>query len=85
MILRKLKNCPERMVPVAMAMVVVGLSILGIAIAWPHFSPSLPSHSGTDWNDFARGFLYGLAITLETAGVVFAAGAAAAIKKRKAV
>ena len=40
---------------------------------------------GTDWNDFARGFLFILAIALETAGVVLAATAAAAAKKRKAL
>jgi len=85
MILRNLQNSPERMIPVAMTMVVVGLSILVIGIAWPHFSPSLP-HTGPqtniDWNDFARGFLFGIAIALEAAGVVLAATAAA--KKRKA-
>ena len=84
MILRNLRNCPEKMVPVAMAMIVVGLSILIIAIAWPRFVPALP-HAGTDWSDFIRGFLFGLAITLEAAGVVLVSGAAAAIKKRKAV
>ncbi len=82
MILRNLQNSPEKMIPVAMAMVVAGLSILVIAIAWPHFSPSLP-HSGTNWNDFARGLLYGIAIALEACGVVLAASAAA--MKRKAL
>ena len=80
MILRNLQNSPEKMIPVAMTMVVVGLSILTIGIAWPHFSPSLP-HEGTDWNDFARGFMFGIAIALEAGGVVLAARAAA--KKRK--
>jgi hypothetical protein len=83
MILRNLQNSPEKMIPVAMSMIVVGLSILIIGITWPHFSPPVP-HAGTDWNDFARGFLYGLAIALETAGVALAAKAAAA-KKRKAL
>ena len=63
-------------------MVVVGLSILAIGIAWPRFSPSL-AHVGTDWNDFARGFIFWIAIALETGGVVLAATAAA--KKRKAL
>jgi len=85
MILRNLKNSPEKMIPVAMSLIVVGLSILAIGITWPRFAPPLP-HAGTDWNDFARGFLYGLAIALETAGVVLAATAAAATaKKRKAL
>ena len=80
MILSNLKDNPERIIPVAMTMIVVGLSILTIGIVWPRLSPSTP-HLGTDWNDFARGFLFGLAITLEAAGVVLAATAAA--KKRK--
>ena len=82
MILRNLQDSPEKMIPVATAMVVVGLSILTIGITWPHFSPSLP-HAGTDWNDFARGFIFGIAIALEAGGVVIAARAAA--KKRKSL
>ncbi len=85
MILRNLKNAPEKMIPVAMALIVVGLSILAIGITWPRFSPPT-LHAGTDRNDFARGFLFGLAITLETVGVALAAMAAAAsAKKRKAL
>ena len=37
MILDKLKNSPEKMIPVAMAFIVVGLSILRIGLAWPTF------------------------------------------------
>jgi hypothetical protein len=81
MILRSLQKSPEKMVPAAMALIVVGLSILLIGIAWPRLSPSVP-HIGTDWNDFAHGFLIGLAIAIEACGVVIAASAAA--KKRKA-
>lgn len=82
MILRKLQNSPEKMIPVAMAFIVVGMSILTIGIAWPRFSPPVP-HAGTDWNDFFRGLMFGIAIALEVAGVVFAAtAAAAALKKR---
>ena len=44
MILRNLKNSPEKMIPVAMSLIVVGLSILAIGIAWPRFSPSHPPH-----------------------------------------
>lgn len=84
MIFSNLKNSPEKLLPVAMAMIAVGLSILTIGIAWPRFSPSLP-HMGTDWNDFARGFIYGLAIALEASGLVLAVFAAAAAKKRKAL
>ena len=80
MTLRNLKNHPEKMITFAMILIVVGLSILMIGIAWPRLSPPVP-HMGTDWNDFAHGFLIGLAIAMETGGVVIAASAAA-IKKR---
>jgi predicted acyltransferase len=82
MTLRNLKNHPEKMIPVAMALIVVGISILVIGIAWPRFSPSVP-HVGTNWNDFFRGFMYGLAIVLEAGAVVLATIAAAAMKPRK--
>jgi hypothetical protein len=53
-----------------------------IGISWPRISPPLP-HAGTDWNDFFRGVLFGIAIVLEIVGVVLAAKAAA--RKRKAL
>jgi hypothetical protein len=80
MILDKLKNSPEKMIPVAMAFIVVGLSILMIGLGWPTFFPPVV-HSGTNWSDFCRGFLFGLSIALEITGVAIAASAAA--KKRK--
>ncbi len=83
MILRKLQSNPAAMIPVAMALIVVGLSLLTIGIAWPRFSPPLP-HAGTDWNDFFRGAIFGIAIVLEAVGVVLAAKAAVA-KKRKSL
>jgi uncharacterized membrane protein YidH (DUF202 family) len=70
------------MIPVAMAFIVVGLSLIMIGISWPRISPPLP-HAGTDWNDFFRGVLFGIAIVLEIVGVVLAAKAAA--RKRKAL
>jgi RsiW-degrading membrane proteinase PrsW (M82 family) len=79
MILDKLKNSPEKMIPVAMAFIVVGLSILMIGLAWPTFFPQVV-HDGTNWSDFCRGFLFGTAIVLEIAGIALAAKAAA--KKR---
>ncbi len=79
MILRNLQKSPEKMIPVAMTFVVVGMSILTIGIVWPHFSPSIP-HQGTDWNGFFRGAIFGIAIAIEVVGVVLAASAAA--KKR---
>jgi hypothetical protein len=72
------------MIPVAMAFVAVGMSILVIGIVWPHFSPSLSvPHPATDWNDFFRGPMFGIAIAMEITGVVIAMVAAAAAKKRK--
>jgi hypothetical protein len=79
MIFRNLQDSPEKIIPLAMTMVVVGLSILAIGIAWPRFAPSIP-HEGIDWNDFARGFIFGIAIALEAGGVVLAATAAAKMR-----
>jgi len=81
MILGKLQNDPARMTSVAMALIVVGLSITVIGGVWPRLSPSLP-HPGTNWNDFFRGAIFGFALVLEIAGVAIAASAAAA-KRRK--
>jgi hypothetical protein len=83
MLLRKLRNSPEKMIPVAMALIAIGLSLTTIGITWPRFSPLLP-HTGTNWNDFTRGVFFGVAIFFEVAGVAIAAQAAAA-KKRKAL
>jgi hypothetical protein len=83
MILRKLEDSPEKLIPVAMTFVVVGLSLLAVGIAWPRFSPPVP-HAGTDWNDFFRGVIFGIAIALEAVGVVLATKAAAA-KRRNAL
>ena len=80
MILRALKNTPERLIPAAMALVVAGLSIVMIGINWPRLSPSLP-HPGTDCNDFFRGAIFGFGLVLEIAGVALAARAAAAKKR----
>ena len=82
MILNKLENAPEKKIPVAMALIVVGLSMSAIGINWSRFAPSVP-HVGTDWSDFFRGAIFGFAIVLEIAGVAIAASAAAA-KKRQA-
>jgi uncharacterized membrane protein YedE/YeeE len=82
MILRRLENAPEKIIPAAMAFIVVGLSMTVIAIAWPRIAPSLP-HPGPDWSDFFRGAIFGIAIVLEIAGVALTVKAADA-KKRKA-
>lgn len=81
MILGKLKESPEKMIPAAMAFVAVGMAMLTIGITWPRLLPTLP-HNGTDWNDFLRGATYGIAIVFEITGLVIATSAAA--KKRKA-
>jgi hypothetical protein len=82
MILSKLENSPERKIPVAMALIVVGLSMTVIGVSWSRLAPSVP-HVGTDWNDFFRGVVFGIAIVLEIAGVAISASAAAA-KRRQA-
>lgn len=83
MILRRLENSPEKMIPAAMTLIVVGLLLITIGVTWSRISPPLP-HSGADWNDFFRGVIFGLAIVLEVAGVVLATKAAAA-KNRNAM
>jgi hypothetical protein len=80
MILNKLESSPEKKIPAAMALIVVGLSMTAIGTSWSRFFPSV-SHVGADWNDFFRGAIFGVAIVLEIAGVAIAASAAA--KKRQ--
>ncbi len=75
MIDRLLKRAPERVIAIAMALVVTGLSLLTIGIAWPRLSPPL-TPAGTDWSDSVRGAIFGFAIALESFGVVIAAKAA---------
>ena len=82
MILGKLEHSPGKKIPAAMALIVVGLSMTVIGVAWSYFAPSVP-HPGTNWNDFFRGVVFGIAIVLEILGVAIVASAAAA-KKRKA-
>jgi hypothetical protein len=81
MILSKLENSPEKKIPVAMALIVVGLSMTVIGVSWSRLAPSVP-HVGTDWNDFFRGVVFGIAIVLEIAGVAISASAAAARKRQ---
>jgi hypothetical protein len=48
--------------------------ILIVGTVWP--AHSLPiAHSGTDWGDFFRGFVFGFAIVLELSGLVILAAA----------
>ncbi len=74
MLLRTLQTQPRRTIPVAITFIVTGLSILFIYYAWPRLSPSLP-HTGTNWNDFFHGFLLGMAIVMEAAGLIIAISA----------
>ena len=81
MILRTLQISPSKLVPVAMALLVTGLTLLMFGIAWPRFAfPA--AHLGIEWSDFLRGLLFGLSIVLEISAVVLAVSAAPA-KARK--
>jgi hypothetical protein len=43
--------------------------LLTLGIAWPRLSYPA-AHLGHEWNDFLRGFLFGISIVLETWAVV---------------
>lgn len=64
-------------VPVAMTFVVVGLVMTVLSLVLPRM---VAAHPGSDSLDFARGFLVGLGIVLEIAGVVSLSVAARARK-----
>jgi len=81
LLLNKLQKSPEKMVPIGIMLLTTGLMLLVIGILWPQ-SPFL-SHLAPDWNDFLRGFLFGIAIVFETFSVVVLVSAAA--NKRKAL
>ena len=78
MILRKLESRPEKLIPVAMMFVSVGMLLLVIAIVW--HKPLMPATAGTGWNDFLRGLACGVAIAFEIAGLVLALTAVRAKK-----
>jgi hypothetical protein len=69
-------------IPVAMALLSVGLIFMGVSIGWSSFSYPL-EHLGREWSDFARGFLVGLGIVMEIGALVIALSAVAAAKKAK--
>ena len=81
MLPRNLKNSPAKIIPVAMALIVVGLSFLLIGIAWPTYAHAF-THLGTGTNNFLHGMFFGVAIALEIGGVILAATAAAAAAKK---
>jgi hypothetical protein len=76
--LPKLSNNPEKLIPIAMMFITVGMMLLVLANVWQR--PFVPAHSGTNWNDFSRGFVMGIAIVMEIAGLVIALAAARAKK-----
>jgi len=79
MILSKFQDSPERKIPIAMALVTTGLMTIVVCIAWPR-SPLLVAHLGTNWNDFWRGVILGIALVMEIAGLVIGGSAKAAGK-----
>ena len=81
MLLKKLKESPEKMVSFGMMLVTIGLMLIVLGVLWPKL-PFLANLWPT-WNDFLRGFVFGFAISLEIAGVVI--NATAAQNKRKAL
>jgi hypothetical protein len=82
MILRKIQDSPQKAVPLAMMLVVAGLSLIVLATVWLRFTPSF-IFAGHDYGDFVHGFLYGVAIAMEIMGAAIAAAAAVAAKARK--
>lgn len=77
------QKSPRVMVPIAMMLIAVGMTILVIGVVvLPRLSHPAP-HAGTDWNEFLRGFMLGFAIALEAVGLVIAAKAAAAARAKK--
>jgi hypothetical protein len=81
MILGKLQISPAKSVPIAMALLVTGLTLLMLGIAGPRFAfPA--AYLGTDWSDFLRGVLYGLSIVLEISGLVVALTAVPATARK---
>jgi hypothetical protein len=80
MLLKKLKESPEKLVPLGMLLVTVGLMLIVLGVLWPKL-PFLANLWPT-WNDFLRGFIFGFAITLEIAGLVINVTAASNKQKK---
>jgi hypothetical protein len=77
MLLRMLNNdgqsASKASIPVAMALLAVGLVLLGVALGWRVI---LPGYQAGSTSHFLRGFLIGLAIALEIWAFVIAFTAA---------
>ncbi len=70
----KNEKSPAARVPIAMALISTGMMFIVFGILWPRFI-SLAPYAGTNLNDFLRGLLYGLGISLEIGGLVLAVAA----------
>jgi len=68
MFLEKLQASPSKIVPIAMALLIAGMAVLVVPTVLPHIP--FVANLGVNWNDFLRGFSYGLAITLEIGAVI---------------
>jgi hypothetical protein len=80
-----LKNSksPAARIPVAMALISLGMMFLVIGIVWPRLvSPAPVPPGATDWHDFLRGACYGLGISFDIGGLVLAVTAVAAREKK---
>ena len=77
-----IKKNPRKMIPIAMMLVVVGLTLVttGNLVARHWAAAGLPS---SQWGDFTFGFMVGLGIILEIFGLVIAAKAASEQRKQK--
>lgn len=80
MLQKKLRESPDKVVAFGLTLVVIGLMMVVIGANWQRI-PYL-AHLWPAWNDFLHGFIIGIAITLEIAGVVINAIAAANRRKR---
>ena len=81
MIARGMNESAANKVPVAMMLLVVGLMMVVVGVAWARV-PFLAGLNLPVSNDFLHGFLFGFGIVLETAGVVIVAKAAASRRSR---
>jgi hypothetical protein len=81
MLLKKLYESPEKAVAAGMMFVAVGLVLIVLGVLWPKLA--FLANLWPAWNDFLRGFVFGVAIVFEVAGV--AINATAATNKRKAL
>jgi MFS superfamily sulfate permease-like transporter len=81
MLLKKLHDSPEKALRVGLMLVVFGLMMIVLGVLWPRI-PFL-EQLWPAWNDFLHGFVFGVAIVFEIAGVVINTTTAA--NKRKAL